>query len=466
MHNRTAFVTLTALMLALIGRSDRETVAAGPVQGTTQQDEVAIALRDPGKHQKLGLPDFIIPAGDAELAAAAKTVADVLWSDIDFEREYYMIQRKSSAAVPVAPVTALPYDQWTTLGAEFVLVGSASRKGDEVAVELRMIAVAGASRGKQYFGRAYPNCRLQNPRLCAHSIADDFHKEVRQLDGVARTKIAYTSDRDSARVVSRPSQTQAQGKEIYMSDYDGANPMRFTVNRSLNLSPAWGPGGGLLAYTSYYSGFPDIYVANLATPGRDLARPAQGNERVHNQSASWSPDGSKLAFTSNRDGNLDIWVVNRDGSALRNLTSRPGADLAPTWSPDGGQIAFISDRSGTNQLYLMSSTGTGVNRLSDVQADRPTWSSQRFLAFTVGAGPGHDIAIWDFNSPGVRTLTDGVGSNEFPTVAPNGRHIAFVTTRWGKEHIAVMDRDGKNIRQITEVGNNTYPNWQPMTNRQ
>ena len=57
-------------------------------------------------------------------------------------------------------------------------------------------------------------------------------------------------------------------------------------------------------------------------------------------------------------------------------------------------------------------------------------------------------------------LTNGPGNNESPTVAPNGRHIAFVTTRWGnKEQIAIMDADGANVRQITFTGNNRYPSW-------
>jgi Tol biopolymer transport system component len=38
-----------------------------------------------------------------------------------------------------------------------------------------------------------------------------------------------------------------------------------------------------------------------------------------------------------------------------------------------------------------------------------------------------------------------------------------VTSRWGKEQVAIIDQDGKNIRRITEAGNNTYPNWQPIT---
>ena len=62
-----------------------------------------------------------------------------------------------------------------------------------------------------------------------------------------------------------------------------------------------------------------------------------------------------------------------------------------------------------------------------------------------------------------RVLTDGLGSNEQPTVAPNGRHVAFVTTRFGKRQIAIVDfPSGKNYRQLTTAGNNTYPSWSPL----
>jgi TolB protein len=414
-------------------------------------------------HQRLAVPDLLVPTGDQELTAAARTIADVLWNDIDFEREYFMIARKASAAVPPAPANALPFDQWADVGAEFVLVGSATRNGPDLVVDMRLISVRGESRGRQYFGARYPNCRTQNPRFCAHAIADDFHRQVRALDGVARTKLAFSSDRDASRVAGRPSQTIAVGKEIYISDYDGANQLRLTANRSLNINPSWGPIGGLLAYTSYASGFPDIYLANLSSPGRGLARPAHGSESVSNQLAAWSPDGSKIAFMSNRSGNNDVWVVNRDGSGLQNLTNHPANDGAPTWSPDGGKIAFTSDRAGANQLYVMNAIGTGLQALVREKIDRPTWSPLGFIAFTYGGGPSYDIAVYDLNNPGVRVLTNGAGSNESPAVAPNGRHIAFFTTRWGgRPQIAVMDRAGQTVRQITTTGSNTYPTWQPI----
>lgn len=460
-------VTVAAAGIALSTSPASNGLVAAGALGQNQQDELALSLRNPGTHPRVGLPDFVWASGSAELAAHAKTVADVLWDDLDFEREYYMVPRKASAGIPVARAEALPFDQWATIGADLVLVGEARGNGRNITVELRLVSTRGETRGRQYFGMRY-ECGVESargPRDCAHQIADDFHKQNRNLDGVARTKLAFTSDRDASRVSGRPTQTAAAGKEIYLSDYDGANQIRFTTNRTINISPSWSPTGGLLSYTSYSSGFPDVYVANLRESGRGLQRPAHGDERVHNQLSAWSPDGSKLAFMSNRSGNNDIWIVNRDGSGLQNLTNHPLSDSSPAWSPDGGQIAFASDRAGANQLYVMSVNGSGLRRLFDARIDRPTWSSLNFLAFTIGSGPGFDIAIWDFNNPGVRVLTDSTGSNESPAIAPNGRHIAFVTTRWGRQQIAVMDRTGQNIRRITEAGNNTYPNWQPIAKR-
>jgi TolB protein len=115
----------------------------------------------------------------------------------------------------------------------------------------------------------------------------------------------------------------------------------------------------------------------------------------------------------------------------------------------------------------MTADGSGQQRLADVRVDRPTWSALNFIAFTVGPESGQNIGLLDMNNraAGVVVLTDGRGTNESPAVAPNGRHIAFVTTRWGRSQIAVIDRTGQHIRQVTRTGNNRYPNWQPITAR-
>ncbi len=153
---------------------------------------------------------------------------------------------------------------------------------------------------------------------------------------------------------------------IYMADYDGANQMRLTVNRSTDIAPAWSPDADLLAYTSYRSGYPDIILQSIRSM-RPPTNPARGSLDNHNFLPAWSQDGTKLAFMSNRDGNMEIYVVNRDGTNLRRITNNPGADATPTWSPSGTQLAFTSDRTGKPQVYVVNLDGTG---LEDQRASR------------------------------------------------------------------------------------------------
>jgi TolB protein len=59
----------------------------------------------------------------------------------------------------------------------------------------------------------------------------------------------------------------------------------------------------------------------------------------------------------------------------------------------------------------------------------------------------------------IRQLTSGEGTNESPAFSPTGRHVAFTSTRAGREQIFIVGRDGKGLKQITRTGNNKQPNW-------
>lgn len=432
-------------------------------QAQQQQELVLGMLRGKDQHPKIGVPNFLTAGGN--VTEAAQVLADVLWADLDYEREYYMISRKSSAGIPSAATPqALPFDKWQEIGADFVLMGTAREAGGKMSVEIRLIAVRGDKAGTQAWGRVYDGCATANARFCAHSIADDMHLELRNLNGVARSRIAFTSDRTADTNQGRPMANSGAAKEIHIMDYDGHNVRRITVNRELNVSPTWGPDGRTLAYTSYADGYPDVYVTAL--DGRPPTRPGKGTDTVHNYSPQISPDGKRIVLVSNRagQGSYDVWVVNRDGSNLMNLTPNTpkSSEGAPSWSPGGNQIAFTSDRTGVNQIYLMEADGTGVQRLTfDQHVDRPSWSRLDYIAYTLRQPAGHDIAVITIANRTPRIITDQLGSNKQPSVSSNGRHIVFVTTRWGKEQLASIDIDGKNIRQLTQVGNNTYPSWSP-----
>jgi TolB protein len=299
----------------------------------------------------------------------------------------------------------------------------------------------------------------ENPRVFAHQASDDI-MTLTQYKGVARTRIAFVSDRDATK--------ERRSKELYIVDYDGFNPRRVTVNGSLNILPAWRPDGAALAYVSYRQGSPLLYLAKIFE-GQSVANLSgeKGDSQV--LGASFSPDGKSLAFASNRAGNADIWVAAADGSGARRLTTTQANDTAPCWSPTGQEIAFTSGRTGTPQVWTMDSEGLNVRRLSTVgnYSDGCAWNpSKQYseIAYTsrLESGWRFDIAVIDLATRQVRQITQGRGSCEYPTWAPNGRHLAFSCNRGGRWEITIADREGRSLQTLsTGPGNNVQPDWGP-----
>lgn len=448
-HTLAIALAVTCASLAATAGEQQPPQTQGPVRTSI------IGPNDPGLPTKLAVPDFIPLSGDAETVQAARTLGQVLWDDLNFEREFYMIARDTYRTIAQPPsLDQVPLERWRELGADGLVVGTVRKSAKGFLVQVRLLNVANgeAAMAKEYEGSS-------NPRFFAHTISDEIHQSQRGLRGVARTKLAFSSDRDGERMKGPTAARDISN--IYMSDYDGHNQTRVTFTKSLDITPAWSPVGRVIAYTSYRRGYADIFLAYIGE-GR-FETPAKGSDTINNYLPAWSPDGSRLAFMSNRDGNPEIYVMNRDGSGLRRLTNHPGGDVTPTWSPTGNQLAFTSDRSGQPQIYIINADGTGIQRIStESWGDRPTWSPPPFneIAYTArSSAAGYDISIYDFAERRSRRITDGIGSNESPAFAPNGKHLAFVSTRKGRAQIFTIARDGRDLRQITSVGENRYPNW-------
>jgi TolB protein len=406
-----------------------------------------------GTPPRLAVPDLLALSPDRETQDAARTISETLFADIDFEREFSVIPRDTYKSIPVAgSIDAVPFDRWRELGADGVVIGTVQKTPTGIRVEMRLYNVRArqSAYGREYTGAA------ANPRIYAHTMADELHDSQRQLRGVARTKLAFISDRNREAVLSTVEKRDV--KEVFIADYDGANQRRITINRTMNLFPNWSPDGRSIIYTSYRSGVPDLLISNIYAG--TMESPTKGVGQ--NWLPVFSPDGSRLAFTSSRDGNSEIYVMNRDGSNLTRLTNAPAIDSTPTWSPTGTQIAFTSERRGQPQIFVVNVDGTGLRQISfESYADRPTWSPPPYneIAFAARTGPGFDIKILGIASGETRQITFGEGSNESPAWSPNGRHLAFSSTRAGRAQIFTVDRDGRNLRQITKDGNNTTPNW-------
>jgi TolB protein len=460
-HLLARSIAVTIVCGVAIALSAQQPPAAPP---PSQQSDVSLVIRnegDPSLPPKLAVPPFIALTNDAETQAAAKIVGEVLWDDLEFEKEYYMIPRDTYRTIPQATsLDQLPLDRWKELNADALLVGSVAKTPKGVLVSMRLISVAsGASAMAREYSGSATSIQANPVRAYAHTIADELHKEQRGLNGIARTKIAFSSDRDGDRI--RGPVGDRGISNIYMSDYDGARQQRVTISKSLDISPVWSPDARSIAFASWRTGYQDLYVL-YPYGGPELQNPTKGNANKQNYLPAWSPDGTKLAFTTSRDGQPEIYVMNRDGSNVQRLTNHPSIDVTPTWAPTGAQLAFVSDRTGSPQIYIVNADGTGLQQITrETACDRPTWSPAPLneIAYSARAGGGNIIKVFDFATRSTRALTDNIGNSESPAFSPNGRHVAFVSSRAGKEQIFTIHRDGSGLRQITRTGTNRYPHW-------
>ncbi len=441
-----------------------------------------VCLERPGAAQAPPPPDvsqIIINAGQARFAIAGcvprkpddataeacRTVQTVLRNDLEFEGLFQFVPESLIAAVPAQNPDAPNFADWKGVNAKYLVVTRAEVSRPEVPkgapappadlnVEMRLYFVDSGQTilSKRYSGRA------DNSRIFAHQASDDI-MVVAQSHGVARTRIAFTSDRDAT--------PTKQSKELYIADYDGFSPRRVTVNGSLNILPTWTPDGRTLGYVSYRQGSPFIFLAHIfeARATANLTGEKPGGMAI---ALSFSPDGKRIAYASNRSGSMNIWVANADGSNPRRLTSGSASDTAPCWSPTGQEIAFTSVRAGTPQIYVMDADGLNVRRLTTVGNwnDAAAWSPSKQwseIAYTTQLEVGAlDIAVIDLASRQVRQVTTGRGSCEYPSWAPNGRHLVFACERNRKWEIAMADREGRAFRTLaTGPGNNAQPDWGP-----
>jgi len=451
MTNRTLKLSGAVLVLASALLTAQQPATPPPPQ---QPTSVELRLTgESGTPPRMAVPDLLALSPDRETQEAARTISQVLWDDLNFEREFSLIPRDTYKSIPVAgAIDSVPFDRWRELGADGVIIGTVQKTATGIRVEMRLYNVRArqSAYGREYTGSA------ANPRIYAHTMADELHDSQRSLRGVARTKLTFISDRNREQVLATIEKRDV--KEVFIADYDGANQRRITINRTMNLTPSWSPDGRSIAYTSYRTGVMDILISNIFAG--TMESPTKGTGQ--NWLPVFSPDGSRIAFTSNRDGNSEVYVMNRDGSNVTRLTNGPAIDSTPTWSPSGTQIAFTSERRGQPQVFVVNVDGTGLRQISfESYADRPTWSPPPYneIAYSARTGPGFDIKILAIGTGETRQITFGEGSNESPAWAPNGRHLAFMSTRAGRSHIFTVDRDGRNVRQITRDGNNTTPHW-------
>jgi TolB protein len=397
------------------------------------------------------------PAGADPQTPELKAAFDAtLYSDLGSAGIFDLVSKSMAPqSMPGSP-QEISLPQWSAAPASATMVafGSLSSSGGRLTVYGWLFDTSNAS-SPQVLGKQYNEAASQDmARTIAHRFADDIILRLGGgINGIAETKIYFVSSRSGS-------------KEIWVMDYDGQNQHAVTHLGSISLSPRISPDNSRVAFASIGREGWSIRLYSLELD-RPVAFPA-GTAGGSNLSPAWSADGTKIAFSSARTGDPEIWVADASGSNLRRLTTFRGPDVSPTWNPrTNAQLAWVSGRTGLPQIYTMDQDGANIQRITDGgYAVSPSWSPNgQLLAFSWNRkyGPGDpggvDIHVIDLASKNYIQLTHESGSNDFPSWAPDGRHIVFERAIGGHHEIWSMLADGTDQRQLTHSGNNFMPNW-------
>lgn len=210
------------------------------------------------------------------------------------------------------------------------------------------------------------------------------------------SKIAFVSDRDG-------------NSEVYIADWDGANPQRLTNNSLIKESPTWSPSGDEIAFAAETD--PQVkeiftvdllsksvkqvtklgrrntnprfspegryitYSTNRFWPGWDVCSydNVTKSEICHLQGtlsycrASWAGRGERLAFSFGVLDQIDIGLVNVKNQEQQRVTNMAGREYDATWSPKDDFLAFTSDVVSPGKdffgLYVLNINGRKISQL-------------------------------------------------------------------------------------------------------
>ncbi len=157
-----------------------------------------------------------------------------------------------------------------------------------------------------------------------------------------------------------------------------------------------------------------------------------------NAEAYFSPDGSKLTIqvTNKKFGvecdqifSLDLNEKEFSQKSLQLISTGKGRTTCSYFMPDGKHILYASTHLGNHAC--------------------PAPPKPRDGKYLWAVYPEFDIFMSDLKGNIVKQLTNTPGYDAEAVVSPDGKKIAFTSTRSGDLELWTMDIDGSNLKQIT-----------------
>ncbi|HEX9727490.1 MAG TPA: DPP IV N-terminal domain-containing protein [Gemmatimonadales bacterium] len=209
-------------------------------------------------------------------------------------------------------------------------------------------------------------------------------------------------------------------------------------------------------------------VYRVDTDGADVVAISPSDESAF--SPGWGPGGKQVVYTQLTDGGGRVYLAVPDGA--RRLVTPTARDLnyTPVLSPDGEVLAFSRSGEDGTDIYTYNVVRDcclqrlTIGRFSDNLS--PTFSPDgRRIAFVSTRAGLPQIYAMTADGTGQELFAPfdyGVtGSSNAPEWSPDGLHLAFHRDVAGSPQVFIMDVATQTVRQLTSAGRNEDPTWAP-----
>lgn len=329
-------------------------------------------------------------------------------------------------------------------------VAAWSRKKVEALVEVRAAPVANedkvALRGRVFLVNhgaiAVFDKRFIVPKASfrdeAHRLSDLIIGALTGTNGSFASHMTFVSGMSSLR-------------QVFAIDADGHDARPISAASEIALTPAFGKNDELYYTTSRDKGEFKIRTAS----GTLIDLPVKGSV----YGLAFSKDRSRVAVSIGVGTSIKLFA----GPDFTNLApvSEVGMALRPSFSPSG-KIGFSGEGHWGQRIYV---DGKAISP-DGLFASSPTFCNHPDgvrVVYAVGVGKDTDLVSTDERGGGMIRLTQGQGRNGYPACSPDGRLVAFFSTRTSGEGpgLYVMRLDGGRAKRVSTLLGDSL-RWEPL----
>lgn len=338
---------------------------------------------------------------------------------------------------------------WQAAGVPYVVIGQTKTNPDgSLAVHYQLYDV----QKQQFLLNELLTVPPSRVRSAAHMISDAIYQALTGIPGDFSGRIAY---------VLRNPATPDNRYTLQIADTDGEQPRTVLSSRDPILSPAWTPDGKKIAYVSFETKRPAIYLQDLATGQRDKLAAFRGL----NGAPSFSPDGKNMLFTASMHDNPEIYQMDLATRQVKRMTNNTAIDTEARYTPDGKGFIFTSDRGGSAQIYHFKFADGATKRLTFRGAFNARGSLSadgKYVALVHRpSGSNYKVAIQEI-STGITNILTPTSLDESPSFSPNGQMVVYATKEGSRGLLSIMSTDGRfRMNLPSEQGEVREPAWAP-----